>query len=116
MYGFPFSSINNFAAKATATGKSGNGPTVQKGSFTINTVADTYLDMTDWGKGVVWINGHNLGKYWAIGPQQTLYVPKEWLKKGKNEVAVLELLKTDQQILKTIDQPILNTLKKLNVD
>ena len=116
MYSFPFSNTNNFAAKATVTQKSGNGPTVQKGSFTINTVADTYLDMTDWGKGVVWINGHNLGKYWAIGPQQTLYVPKEWLKKGKNEVAVLELLKTDQQILKAIDQPILNTLKKLNVD
>jgi beta-galactosidase len=116
MYGFPFSNIYSYATKVTPSNATGNGPTLQKGSFTIATVADTYLDMTDWGKGVVWINGHNLGKYWAIGPQQTLYVPQEWLKKGKNDIAVLELIKPDQNILKAIDQPILNTLKKLNVD
>ncbi|KQM71430.1 beta-galactosidase [Pedobacter sp. Leaf216] len=114
MYGFPFSN-DRLTAKTTAKAN-GNGPTLQKGSFEISTVADTYLDMSDWGKGVVWINGHNLGKYWAIGPQQTLYVPQEWLKKGKNEVTVLELIKPDQNMLKAIDESILNTLKKLNVD
>jgi beta-galactosidase len=116
MYGFPFSNIYGYTTKVTPSNATGNGPTLQKGFFTIATVADTYLDMTDWGKGVVWINGHNLGKYWAIGPQQTLYVPQEWLKKGKNDIAVLELIKPEQNILKAIDQPILNTLKKLNVD
>ncbi|WP_426328921.1 glycoside hydrolase family 35 protein [Pedobacter sp. R-06] len=116
MYGFPFSNINSYTTKATPSTGTGNGPTLQKGSFQISTIADTYLDMTDWGKGVVWVNGHNLGKYWAIGPQQTLYIPQEWLKKGKNDIAVLELIKTDQNILKAIDQPILNTIKKLNVD
>jgi len=116
MYGFPFNNIAGYTAKAAPSKQSGNGPTLQKGSFQISTVADTYLDMTDWGKGVVWVNGHNLGKYWAIGPQQTLYVPQEWLKKGKNDIAVLELIKPDQNILKAIDQPILNTIKKLNVD
>jgi len=116
MYGFPFNNISNYTTKTTPSKTTGNGPTLQKGSFQISTVADTYLDMTDWGKGVVWVNGHNLGKYWAIGPQQTLYVPQEWLKKGKNDIAVLELIKTNQNILKAIDQPILNTLKKLNVD
>jgi beta-galactosidase len=114
MYGFPFS--NDRITTTTPSKANGNGPTLQKGSFQISTVADTYLDMTDWGKGVVWINGHNLGKYWAIGPQQTLYIPQEWLKKGKNDIAVLELIKPDQNILKAIDQPILNTLKKINVD
>jgi len=116
MYGFPFSNIDTYNTKAALAKESGNGPVLQKGSFTIATVADTYLDMTDWGKGVVWINGHNLGKYWAIGPQQTLYVPQEWLKKGKNDIAVLELIKPEQNILKAIDQPILNTMKKINVD
>ncbi|MGN8056376.1 glycoside hydrolase family 35 protein [Pedobacter sp. 22163] len=116
MYGFPFNNINGYTAKAALSKQSGNGPTLQKGSFQISTVADTYLDMTDWGKGVVWVNGHNLGKYWAIGPQQTLYIPQEWLKKGKNDIAVLELIKPDQNILKAIGQPILNTIKKLNVD
>ena len=114
MYGFPFNSDHMAITIPAKT--NGNGPTLQKGSFQISTVADTYLDMSDWGKGVVWINGHNLGKYWAIGPQQTLYIPQEWLKKGNNEVTVLELIKPDQNILKAIDQPILNTLKKLNVD
>jgi len=114
MYGFPFS--NDRVAANRQSKANGYGPTLQKGSFQISTVADTYLDMTDWGKGVVWVNGHNLGKYWAIGPQQTLYVPQEWLKKGKNEISVLELLKPDQNTLKAIDHPILNTLKKLNVD
>jgi len=116
MYGFPFNNISNYTTKTTPSRTTGNGPTLQKGSFQISTIADTYLDMTDWGKGVVWVNGHNLGKYWAIGPQQTLYIPQEWLKKGKNDIAVLELIKPDQNILKAIDQPILNTIKKINVD
>jgi len=110
MYGFPFN--NDRITVATPSNAKGNGPTLQKGSFQIATVADTYLDMSDWGKGVVWVNGHNLGKYWAIGPQQTLYVPQEWLKKGKNDISVLELIKPDQNVLKAIDQPILNTTKK----
>ncbi|GGG91529.1 glycoside hydrolase family 35 protein [Pedobacter zeae] len=116
MYSFPFSNINGYNAKLASPKNAGNGPTLQKGTFYISTVADTYLDMSDWGKGVVWVNGHNLGKYWAIGPQQTLYIPQEWLKKGKNDIAVLELIKPDQTTLKAIEQPILNTLKKINVD
>jgi beta-galactosidase len=67
--------------------------------------------MRQWGKGVVWINGHNLGRYWAIGPQQTLYVPAEWLKKGQNEVTVLELLKPQQTTLAGLDHPILSELQ-----
>jgi beta-galactosidase len=68
--------------------------------------------MSDWGKGVVWINGHNLGRYWQVGPQQTLYVPAEWLKKGANDIVVLELLKPEQNLLKGIQHPILDVLKK----
>ncbi|WP_412468382.1 glycoside hydrolase family 35 protein [Pedobacter sp. KLB.chiD] len=114
MYGFPFA--NDRITTARQSKANGYGPTLQKGSFQISTVADTYLDMSDWGKGVVWVNGHNLGKYWAIGPQQTLYIPQEWLKKGKNDISVLELIKPDQNILKAIDQPILNTIKKVTLD
>lgn len=33
--------------------------------------------MSNWGKGMVWVNVNNLGKYWKIGPQQTIYLPKE---------------------------------------
>ena len=67
--------------------------------------------MSNWGKGSVWINGHNLGRYWQIGPQQTLYVPAEWLKKGVNEVVILELINPEQNILLVTDKPILDTLR-----
>ncbi|CAB4037765.1 beta-galactosidase-1 2 isoform X1, partial [Paramuricea clavata] len=43
-----------------------------------------------WHKGVAFINGHNLGRYWKIGPQKTLYVPAPWLKEGKNTVLIFE--------------------------
>jgi beta-galactosidase len=46
--------------------------------------------MTAWTKGIAWVNGHNLGRFWSIGPQQTLYVPGCWLRKGGNEIVVLD--------------------------
>ncbi|WP_373615897.1 hypothetical protein [Mucilaginibacter sp. OAE612] len=67
--------------------------------------------MSNWGKGVVWVNGHNLGRYWGIGPQQTLYLPVEWLKKGYNDVEVLELLKPERDQLAGVDKPILDVVK-----
>ncbi len=70
-----------------------------------------HLDLRQWGKGSVWVNGHNLGRYWAIGPQQTLYVPAEWLKKGANTVTVLEMLKTKQATLNFLDHPILSEVR-----
>lgn len=54
------------------------------------TPSDTFLDMTTWTKGIAWVNGHNLGRFWSIGPQQTLYVPGCWLRKGGNEIVVLD--------------------------
>jgi beta-galactosidase len=47
--------------------------------------------MSGYKKGTVWVNGHNLGRYWYVGPQQRLYCPASWLKKGKNEMVVLDL-------------------------
>ncbi len=52
--------------------------------------ADTFLDMSAWKKGYVWVNGHLLGRYWSIGPQQRLYCPAEWLREGENVVEVLD--------------------------
>ena len=86
-------------------------PLLKSGEFNLTEVADTYFDMSNWGKGVVWVNGHNLGRYWSIGPQQTLYVPAEWLHKGNNKVVVLELIKPEQSVLESSDKPILNVLK-----
>lgn len=65
-------------------------PVFYQGSFTLEKTGDTWLDMRKFGKGVVWINGHNLGRYWRIGAQQTLFVPGCWLKQGANEITLLE--------------------------
>lgn len=67
--------------------------------------------MSQWGKGVVWVNGHNLGRYWYVGPQQTVYLPVEWLKKGTNDIEVLELLRPDQTKLQGLPHPILDSLQ-----
>ncbi len=65
-----------------------------KGNFNLNEPADTYIDMSNYQKGVVWVNGHNLGRYWNVGPQFHLYCPANWLKKGNNEVIVFDLHQT----------------------
>jgi len=111
MYKLPFDNIKSLNAKTSNAAQAGV-PQLKRGYFTVNKAGDTYLNFSNWGKGAVWVNGHNLGKYWEIGPQQTVYVPVEWLKPGKNEVVVFELLKPEQSTLKGISKPILDVLKK----
>src|SRR5512136_2030456 len=62
-----------------------------RGAFELGATGDTYLDMSGWKKGIVWVNGHNLGRYWAIGPQKRLYCPAPFLKEGTNEIVVFDL-------------------------
>ena len=92
------------------TSDSNSTPTrLYRGSFTISQdPLDTFLDMSSWGKGVVVVNGFVLGRYWSVGPQQTLYVPWPVLKKGKNEVTVFELQKVGSSF-KFTDAPILGS-------
>lgn len=111
MYSLPFNDISYFKNKAGASPVNTGQPTVRSGQFELEVIGDTYLDMRTWGKGIVWVNGHNLGKYWSIGPQQTLYLPAEWLKKGRNEITVFELLKPEAKTISTRSGPILNELK-----
>ncbi|HET6254961.1 MAG TPA: beta-galactosidase [Puia sp.] len=73
------------------------------GTFRLDSVEDTYVDMSQFRKGVVWVNGHNLGRYWNVGPQLRLYCPASWLKKGENEVLVMDLLKMDAGSIKGVE-------------
>ena len=89
VYNFPVDykfqkSLNFKTAKAA-------GPAWYRGSFNLEKVGDANMDMSKWGKGMVWINGTNIGRYWKIGPQQSLFMPGCWLRKGKNEIIVLDL-------------------------
>lgn len=62
-----------------------------RGRFELQRVGDTYLDMSGWAKGVVWVNGRNLGRYWDLGPQRRLFCPAPFLKRGTNEIIVFDL-------------------------
>jgi beta-galactosidase len=109
IYPLPFDSVRNISF--TGSEISGNAPVLKTATINIERPTDTYFNMSNWGKGVLWVNGHNLGRYWNTGPQQTVYVPAEWLKEGANTVTVFELIKTDQSILESTDKPILDSLK-----
>jgi len=85
------------------------GPAFYRGAFTLAAIGGTFLDTRGWGKGYVWINGHNLGRYWKIGPQQTLFVPAGWLRAGRNEVVVLDLEEGGIRSLQGLANPVYET-------
>lgn len=87
-------------------------PAFFRGTFQLDKTGDCFVDMSGWGKGAVWVNGKSLGKFWQIGPQQTLYLPGPWLKKGKNEIVVFEMEDTGCRTLSGLDKPVLNVLGK----
>ena len=82
-----------------------------RGHFNLKKVGDTFLNFETWGKGQVYVNGHAMGRIWSIGPQQTLYVPGCWLKKGQNEVVVLDVVGPREPVVWGQDTPELNKLQ-----
>jgi hypothetical protein len=66
-------------------------PTFYRGTFTVSEPGGTFLDLRNWSFGVVWVNGHNLGRFWDHGGLRSLFLPGQWLKPGRNEIVVLEL-------------------------
>jgi beta-galactosidase len=85
-------------------------PGVWQGEITIDKVGDVFLDVSKWGKGVVWINNHCIGRFWNIGPTQTMYIPGPWLNKGANKILILDLLGPETPVVQGLDKPILNDL------
>lgn len=85
------------------------GPAFYRGTFSVETRGDTFLDLRSWGKGFVWVNGHNLGRYWHIGPQQTLFLPSPWLKRGSNEIVVLDLEEGGTRSIQGLQDPVYAT-------
>lgn len=96
-------------AKFSKTNSTGVG-TFLKGTFNLDSLGDTFLDMRSFVKGAAWINGHSLGKYWNVGPVRTLYVPAPWLKKGKNELIVFLYEPCDTRTIDALGEPILDQL------
>lgn len=87
-------------------------PVLYIGNFHLDETGDTFINMERWGKGIVYINGHHIGRYWKVGPQQTLFIPGVWLNTGENSIVVFEQL-NDELILEvsTAKNPVLTSLK-----
>ncbi|WP_316793704.1 beta-galactosidase [Pedobacter frigoris] len=109
VYNFPVD--HAFQAKHKFSAQTPNGPAWYKAKFNLTSTADTYLDMSSWGKGMVWVNGYNIGRFWKIGPQQTLFMPGVWLKKGENEIIVLDLEKPAEASIVGLKTPIIDKIK-----
>jgi beta-galactosidase len=77
-------------------------PAIFKGSFDLAQTGDTYIDMKGWKKGVVWVNGHNLGRFWEEGPQERLFVPGVWLHTGMNEIIIFDIDRPHSQTLRSV--------------
>jgi len=86
-------------------------PQFWRATVNVEQPGDTFLDLRPWGKGLAWVNGHNLGRYWNIGPQQTMYIPGPWLKPGNNEIIILDLLGPEKPLVAALDHPILDQLR-----
>ncbi|MGD0754951.1 MAG: beta-galactosidase family protein [Bacteroidales bacterium] len=88
-----------------SSGKSLNKPGVFfKGNFVLSRgegdlYSDTYIDVSKFTKGIVWVNGHNLGRYWNIGPQKRLFCPSTCLREGMNEIMVFDLHQTEAKMI-----------------
>ena len=86
-YGFNLTNIKNLKFTSTLPTKV---PAFYRGTFNVDEVADTFLNPTGFKKGSVFINGNNIGRYWTVGPQLTLYVPQYFLHQGQNEIIIFE--------------------------
>ncbi len=88
-----------------------SGPAFWRATVQLTEVGDTFLDLSGWGKGVVWVNGHCLGRFWNIGPTQTAYAPGCWLKAGANEVVIWDAVGPRDPVVAGLREPVLDLLR-----
>lgn len=119
MYPLPMSEVpdlgklgnNVYANGSVKAAKLKDCPVLYEGTFTLKETGDTFIDMEQWGKGIIFINGINIGRYWQVGPQQTLYIPGVWLKKGENKIVIFEQLNAEPKAeVGTVKVPVLMKL------
>jgi beta-galactosidase len=111
VYGFPLDAAELSALRFHPAGRAARtGPAFWRGSFQLRRTGDTFLDLRQWGKGVAWINGHCLGRFWDIGPTQTMYCPGPWLRVGANDIVVLDLIGPREARIAGLTKPILAEL------
>ncbi|HVN77930.1 MAG TPA: beta-galactosidase, partial [Terriglobia bacterium] len=101
VYNLPFDAATLARLKPSAIDSKRRG-IFFRGTFELTGIADTYFDMSNYRKGLVWVNGHNLGRYWDIGPQKRLFCPAPWLRKEHNEILIFDLHQTEGKIVQAV--------------
>ncbi|MES3714476.1 beta-galactosidase family protein [Staphylococcus ureilyticus] len=81
-------------------------PSFHRFKFNLEKPYDTYLDMQHFGKGIVLVNGYNIGRYWEIGPTLSLYISKALLNIGENEIIIFETENKENSIINLKKKPI----------
>lgn len=110
VFPLPMEDLSKIAFTGMEPRRGSVGPAFYQGHFDLQNLGDTFLDLRGWGKGVVWINGRCLGRFWNVGPQQTLYLPGPYLRKGANEVIVFTLGGKSLR-LRGLREPVLDELR-----
>ena len=87
-------------------------PGIYKATFKLDKTGDTFMNFESFGKGLVYVNGRGMGRIWEIGPQQTLYIPGCWLKKGTNEILVFDVVGPKDAITEGLTKPIIDKLQE----
>ena len=108
---YDFNKSQNFKPLTSVKDNKGQRiPGFYRATFNVSKVGDTFINFETWGKGLVYVNGHGVGRIWEIGPQQTLYVPGCWLKKGQNEVIVFDVIGPKEAKAEGLNKPIIDKL------
>ena len=102
--------LHPISPEEIATAMRNSAPGFWRGTFNLEKAGDTFLDLHSWGKGVVWVNGHCLSRFWNIGPTQTAYAPGCWLHAGENEIVILDYTGPDKPEIAGLAKPILDEL------
>ncbi|XP_055030780.2 beta-galactosidase-1-like protein 2 isoform X3 [Misgurnus anguillicaudatus] len=84
--------------KWVSVGKKPSYPAFFRGSLVVDEPTDTFVKLPNWSKGVVFVNGQNLGRHWSVGPQKALYLPGPWLRQGDNQIIIFEEFKAAETI------------------
>jgi len=105
-YSLPMQSPDSISGWKSDSAGTTAGPAFHRATFTLDKPVDTYLDTSALGKGFVWVNGHNLGRTWSIGPQKSLFLPAPWLHAGQNEVVVFDYTDLPSVSLRGLRGPI----------
>jgi beta-galactosidase len=106
---FPLPMVDLSHLQFVLAERGATGPAFYQGHFELQATGDTFLDLRGWGKGAVWINGHALGRFWNVGPQQTLYAPAPFLQQGDNQVVIFTL-GTHRSRLSGLHEPVLDEM------